>query len=937
MGKIFSVVAHRLVVFLSMSVLLLGCSGSDSNNERPERVLQPEQSELNILLLRGAQPSNALPGATVTLTVSGVATESESALTLEWAGSPVPAKATVSADTATLAFTVPDNARSGALQVRQGDAVSNALWFYVTDIGVVTPQAKDIVLDPAGQRVSIGSLMVLLNDNNSTRDVAQRLADSAGGTLVGRIPLLNGWQIALEVNSLIELQAIAERLKSNTAVVDTLMDIAVAEEAVDWSADPDRGQQRDLNRVEQGADLYQAHVHPTDADKLRPYFMSIGLSEWGIDFRLADFINYGRDGKDNVGSVALYAPQLDYARGGTHGSNVVGVLAAGLGNGANAGLLSALEASHGGANINVGASAKSDDDSNWSFSRLAQTNNQLEAGSGVINWSWGLYGENVRDCAGQILNTEFAAQDTYETYQSALEVFFANLRVAYPNAVIVASAGNGAADAGDVRNRLPTSIDSEQLIVVGAHISGGVVGTSYTELQEAQTISPTACYGGAMSTDIVRAPYSNYGERVDIAAAGSIMGIANSDSVVGNRGSSFAAPLVTATIALMQSINPGLTPQTLKNMLRVSALPVENQMRLASGSGVFTRPLSARESAEHVGMGARLNVEGAIQLALDSVTENTGRVDSEVVVDFAENVNTVTQTITVSIPRDESVFDKVDLIFAVDVSGSYGDDIASFRDRADQLIAAFAASGEDVQGGVVSFSDFNSVSGAQINDYAYRLDQSLTPQLEDMTAALNALTLQTGGDEPESQLEALFQMAQPQMGWREGALPLIFLATDASFHDSDLRPTYPGAGYRETLSALQERNIRVYGLQGGTQIPDVVNISAATGGSAYRLSEDSTEVVSAVSQAIADSEQNLEVSLQPFGDFAGIVESIRPQGGEVGAAINNVNPGDELNFEVVLRRAVDDVGGQRTLSFRLRVVADDVATLREIPVRVTLN
>jgi hypothetical protein len=71
-----------------------------------------------------------------------------------------------------------------------------------------------------------------------------------------------------------------------------------------------------------------------------------------------------------------------------------------------------------------------------------------------------------------------------------------------------------------------------------------------------------------------------------------------------------------------------------------------------------------------------------------------------------------------------------------------------------------------------------------------------------------------------------------------------------------------------------------------------------------------------------------------------LVRSITPAdivGAEPGDPITGVNPGDTVNFDVVFSRGIIDDGGSHTFSFRLRVVANDVAIIIEIPVTVILN
>jgi len=301
----------------------------------------------------------------------------------------------------------------------------------------------------------------------------------------------------------------------------------------------------------------------------------------------------------------------------------------------------------------------------------------------------------------------------------------------------------------------------------------------------------------------------------------------------------------------------------------------------------------------------------------------------------------ITKTICSVIPDiDSEVFRKVDIMFLVDVSGSYGDDLATFRTQSASIISSFAEAGVDVQIGVSSFSDFPISPYGGGSDYAFRLDQPLTSNYSLVTTAINNLALLWGSDGPESQLEALFQTGESATGWREDALPIIFLATDANFHNSDDELAYPGHGLIETVAKLKALGIKVFGLQSGGVIDDVIEVANLTDGSTFNLSGDSGEVVGAITDAITDVSTNFSVDLRPVGDVAHIVQSITPQfeGAVAGDSFLNVNSGDEVCFDVVFGRGIyADDSSTQTLEFSLKVLAEDVALIKEIPLEVVLE
>ncbi|WP_194842541.1 S8 family serine peptidase [Endozoicomonas sp. OPT23] len=893
-------------------------------------------------------PANAQVGDTVTLKAADSIPNSTS-LTLSGT---VITPTEISNNQVT--FVVPENAKSGPLSLKTDKTTSNTLLFSVSDLGVRAPKQNKIVADEEGNKVVIDYVLAVLSPAKDSKTEADRVAGLIDGSVIGRIALLNGWQIKVNADDLESLQAQIKTLEADTSVDFVVIDTEVSNDAIDWSTDAQFGQQRDRNRVTEGAELYASKVSPTLADdKILPFFMTIGASESGVDFNSADFDGY-LNSDASTGNITIYAPH----KASVHGTNVTGLIAAELGDSGNAGLLSALSDYHGGANISVTQGTSSY--FSGIFSLLSSAEKQLEAGASVLNWSWGIHKQGINQCDGNSVTDNVYPAFLFDVYKRVIERFFIKLESKYPRTVVVASAGNGRTSI-ESNSRLPSGYDSPQMIVVSAHTSGGTLSSDSENTDDRQATS--SCFDAAISTDVKRASYSNFGRKVDLAAAGSISGY---NGV--KQGTSYATPLVSATIALMQSVNPNLTPAVIKSLLRSSALPVENKVVLESGESVFTRPLSDSESSANSGKGARLNVEGAVQAAIDNLGSETLSKGDPVIVAIPAGTDQITQTVNITIPGKSEVFDKVDIMFTVDVSGSYSDDIETFRDKANSLVEAFSNSGTNVSMGITSFSDFPQApygagpyvpgepeeseeppeAGPSIveslsessYDYEFRLDLPLTSDSSQVSDTLDALTIKNGNDFPESQLEALYQTALPATGWRLGALPVIFLATDAEFHDSDIDSKYPGTGRSKVVTTLKNKGIRVFGLQAGGDINDVLSITSDTGGQSFKLSRNSAEIIDAVTAALDSTTKNLSVTLEPYGDFARVIHSIVPTDSSSspnGSAIKNVNPGDNISFDVTFNKGIFNDSRTHKLSFRLRVQADGVATIQEIPVVLQIN
>ncbi len=900
--------------------LFAGCTSLKTNSpgsKQPAGSVNSDPSSgdrIDAFRIYEITPTAAEIGEMVTINYSG-ATDPEIVLSgMTIAGIPGINKTEIS-------FKVPADAENGPLYLKEGSSTSNAVWFSVSKTYVKTPAEDEVMLDSLGNEVAVNQMMIALKDEYNSYAEAERIAGLVGGRIIGQIPLISAYQLELDSNTLEELDAHAQLLRTDIAVKYAFKNIALSGDSTDWTKDPDYQFQRVNNRVVEGCRAYSNAVHPTNADRTRPIFTSIGIVESDVDFDQEDFDGYVTGRSNNI---ALYAK--DGGGYEDHGSIVSGVVAAEIGDGGMAGLLQGIANAHGGFNIRV-------EGNKWNQSKFAATARMLEDGARVVNWSFGIHREGAQTSLGQDVENNVWSSDDFAYFNSAAIDVIRKTEKNYPNAVIVTSAGNGNTNAGDPEFRSPSSIVSNNLIVVGAH------STDETPVRSEST-----------------SPYSNYGRRVDIAAAGTVK---DYDSNLAY-GTSFATPLVTATIAAMLSIEPNLTPLEIKRMLRSTAMAIENTVPVSGQpDDVFTSPLTADEVGDESALpterrrlekGARLNVEDAIKAAIDKRNNRSVPEGTPIEVDLNFGLGSdVTKTVSVKLPQN-IIYDKVDILFLADVSGSYDDDIAQFKSQAAALVDTFVSSGTNVQIGVASFSDFPSYPyGSQSSgDFAYLLNQPLTGDRDKILSAINSLTARNGEDTKESQLEALYQAASglgravdgvPQaniaafsVGWREGSLPIIFLATDAGFHDSDYEPAYPGAGFEETVNYLNSRHIRIYGLQSGYSVSDVADVVRATGGQHFSLSSDSSEIVAAVESALIDASSVVRVSLRKNGDFANLIQEIDPDFRE------NVHPGDTLNFDVTFSRKLFlDDKGEYVFSLQLEVVAEEVAIIQVVPVTVRIN
>jgi subtilisin family serine protease len=90
-------------------------------------------------------------------------------------------------------------------------------------------------------------------------------------------------------------------------------------------------------------------------------------------------------------------------------------------------------------------------------------------------------------------------------------------------------------------------------------------------------------------------------------------------------GTSYATPMVTGIIAAMLSINPKLTPEQLRMLLRRSAMPIGGNFDFeAMDADDLTAPILPSErnyqmDDKNIGRSARLDMQKALDLSVQSL------------------------------------------------------------------------------------------------------------------------------------------------------------------------------------------------------------------------------------------------------------------------------------------------------------------------------
>jgi hypothetical protein len=143
----------------------------------------------------------------------------------------------------------------------------------------------------------------------------------------------------------------------------------------------------------------------------------------------------------------------------------------------------------------------------------------------------------------------------------------------------------------------------------------------------------------------------------------------------------------------------------------------------------------------------------------------------------------------------DMVLPPVDLIFAIDTTGSMADDIASVKAAGSRIVDAVASISPQFRVAVTEYKDFPVSPYGGASDYPYRAVVPFSSNPTLIRTGLQSLSARGGGDWPESVYWGLMHaIGTDGLGaWRDGVTKVVIVMGDAPPHDPE-----PFSGY--TLS-----------------------------------------------------------------------------------------------------------------------------------------
>jgi hypothetical protein len=199
-------------------------------------------------------------------------------------------------------------------------------------------------------------------------------------------------------------------------------------------------------------------------------------------------------------------------------------------------------------------------------------------------------------------------------------------------------------------------------------------------------------------------------------------------------------------------------------------------------------------------------------------------------------------------PIPTTISGPLDVVFAIDTTGSMGDLIGGVKSDVENIVSQLSTLDPDYRVALVDYKDALPYSN---DPYQAKIDQNFTAEESPFDEAVESLSAEGGGDTPESVYTGI--MTGLELPWRVGAHKVLIAMGDAGGHSPD-----PVTGYTAQdviAKALSLDPVAIYGLvgHGSTEAEETFGeLAKETGGETVPI-ENAEEVPGAINGAITAS------------------------------------------------------------------------------------
>ncbi len=455
------------------------------------------------------------------------------------------------------------------------------------------PDPASIIHTEQWGYVPVNQIIIVFYDDVD-KAAAKKIIEQSGGTIVGELEFINLYQVETDDKTESELNAKLDALSGMDGVELVFPNVPA------YGSDT-AGEPCTPLKDPAYADPSNSHYNIIGMENAWKIIKGSGISLNKVDVGVLDEAFYTGSDEFN-GNAKLSGDTTNdpvkkndqIVNGGfTHGTKVAHVIGADSKNGGMVGVAGVLEE-------NLTINVRNVFDANPQFTATQADAEDLtqytDPASGVAYIDKTLvYLKKMVDDGATVINCSFnfrPPSDNYEPIVKAYTKFFKKMQETNPSIIFVASAGNsgnadGSQGALNGKNDCPAGIKLPNVITVGA-----------------------------INNDGTRADFSSFATgdaEVTLSAPGVAMVVGTDENglPIKASGTSFSAPQVTAAIALIQSISPGMDAAQIKDLL------------VQTAAGAINTESGSTPIPEGMGKGV-LRVDEAVLQAINNEREKQG-------------------------------------------------------------------------------------------------------------------------------------------------------------------------------------------------------------------------------------------------------------------------------------------------------------------------
>ena len=181
---------------------------------------------------------------------------------------------------------------------------------------------------------------------------------------------------------------------------------------------------------------------------------------------------------------------------------------------------------------------------------------------------------------------------------------------------------------------------------------------------------------------------------------------------------------------------------------------------------------------------------------------------------------------------------KVDLFFIIDSTGSMHGQIRNVKNNVAEFARYLATQGVTLRLGLIDYKDITD--DGMDSTVIHRVEHSPWMNVDQFIMELTEVSVEGGGDTPETPIDALGYLTKPETGWSSDAYKFAMVVTDADYKNNNRHGI---ANMDEMALKLREMDIQTSVITGHYEAEAYRNLVLSTGGVSANMYENFGQIL----------------------------------------------------------------------------------------------